>query len=67
MNTLQLNKLIAKTFLKLGDKAVIDRLMASIQMDLAEMNSGCKREHVLYLSQEIDSKKQEVIDIIESS
>ena len=68
MNTIQLRKLIDNApLLKVGDRASCETLMKSIKMDLEEMNSGCRREHILFLSGMVDSRKREIIAIIESA
>ena len=67
MNTKQLRKLIDETFLKVGDKAACETLMESRNMDLNEMNSGCKRDHIAYLVREVGRKSQDIIDIVRSS
>lgn len=68
MNISQLRTFIdSAPLLKTGDKAAIESLMKWIKMDLQEMNSGCNREHIKYLSGVIDSRKREIIAIVESA
>lgn len=65
MNTIQLRKLIDNApLLKTGDRAACETLMVSRKMDLEEMNSGCKRDHIAYLSREVDRKSQDIIDMV---
>lgn len=65
MNTTQLRKLIDNApILKTGDKAACETLLKSRTMDLNEMKSGCKRDHILYLMREAERKEQDIMDIV---
>ena len=65
MNTKQLRTLIdTAPLLKVGDRDRCEFLMSSIKMDLAHMANCRTRDDTLYLTREVNRKKDDIQNII---
>ena len=67
MNTTQLRKALDSAFLKSGERAACETLITSIEVDLQQMESCRTFADKVYLTNEINRKKQDILNSIESA